>query len=301
MAGIQSGYTRDMIIDVHTHLGDCILGGELADPCREPPRLLSDLFEASGFRLLGGRKIAPRLTRYVEIIHNQERTRLATAENLLRYMDQYGVSVSVLQPIEPYRLTRDNLVLAGERLLTFASVHPGEEGWETRLKDYMGRGCLGLKVHPIIQRLSPGDPALLNLLEEYAGYGRPVLVHGGESSYRIGDSYASRLGRIADWSPVFASFPALKFIVAHMGMEGWRDVLELSEKNSNLYTDTSFQPASHLRQALRRMGREKVLFASDWPFSLQGAPLRVIDAVAGGDQGLRRALLRDNAASLLGL
>jgi predicted TIM-barrel fold metal-dependent hydrolase len=290
-----------MIIDIHTHVGDCVQGGELVDTCREPPRLLSDLFEASSFRLMGGRKLMPRLSRYVEIIHNQERARLATAENLLRYMDLYGISVSVLQPIEPYRSTEDNLDLAGERLLTFASVHPAREGWGARLKDYMGRGCLGLKVHPIIQRLSPGDPAVRNLLEEYAPYGKPVLIHGGESSYLIGDSSASRLGRVADWSPVFASFPALKFIVAHMGMEGWRDVLELSEKYANLYADTSFQPASHVRQALRRMGRERVLFASDWPFSLQKAPLRVIDAACGGDQGLRRALLRDNAASLLGL
>jgi len=49
------------------------------------------------------------------------------------------------------------------------------------------------------------------------------------------------------------------------------------------------------------MGGERVLFASDWPFSLQKAPLRVIDAAARGDQGLRRALLCDNATSLLGL
>jgi uncharacterized protein len=290
-----------MIIDIHTHLGDCILGGELDEPYREPPRLISDLFEASSFRLMGGKKLFPRFSRHVEIIHNQERNNLATLENLLRYMDRFGISISVLQPIEPYRSTQSNLEVVGERLMTFASVHPEQAGWESRLQTYMERGCKGLKIHPIIQRLAPDNPAVLNLLEEYSRYGHPVLVHAGESSYRIGVPSASRLGRIADWAPVFHAFPATRFIVAHMAMEGWRDVIELMEKYSNLYIDTSFQPASHLREVLRRAGVERVLFASDWPFSLQKAPLRVIDAAVRGDQGLRRALLCDNAASLLGV
>jgi predicted TIM-barrel fold metal-dependent hydrolase len=288
-----------MIIDIHTHVGDCILGGELNEPYEKPPRLLSNLFEASNFRLMGGKKLFPRFSHYIEIIHNQERSNLGTVENLLRYMDLYGISTSVLQPIEPYRSTESNLEVVGERLMTFASVHPGTAGWENRLKIYMDKGCLGLKIHPIIQGLAPDNLGVFNLFEEYAPYGRPVLLHAGESSYRIGAPSASRLGRIVDWAPVFSAFPEIRFIIAHMAMEGWRDVLELAEKYTNLYTDTSFQPVSHVREALRRMGGDRVLFASDWPFSLQEAPLRVIDAAAADDQGLHRALLRDNATSLL--
>jgi predicted TIM-barrel fold metal-dependent hydrolase len=290
-----------MIIDIHTHVGDCLTGGELSEPYERPPRLLSDLFEASGFRLMGGRRLFPRLSHYVEIIHNQERNNLGTPQNLLHYMDRFDVSVSVLQPIEPYRSTADNLALAGERLRTFASVHPAEPGWEKRLEGYMHGGCVGLKIHPILQRLAPGDPAVYSLFEEYAPYGRPVLLHGGESSYRIGEISASRLGRIADWEPVFTAFPSVRFIVGHMAMEGWREAIALGERLANIYTDTSFQPASHVREALSRMGKERVLYASDWPFSIQKAPLRVIDSAVAGDAGLRRALLSGNAVSLLGV
>ena len=289
-----------MIIDIHTHAGNCLLGGELDEPYVKPPRLLSDLFEASGFRLMGGKKLFPRFARHIEIIHNQERTNLGTPENLLRYMDRFGISVSVLQPIEPYRSTESNLALAGPRLRTFASVHPEQPGWEDRLKAYMEGGCLGLKIHPIIQNLAPDSPAVLNLLEEYAGYRRPVLIHAGESSYRIASPSQSRLGRVSDWTPVFSAFPGVRFIIAHMAMEGWGETLDLAERLPNLYTDTSFQPVSHVREALRRIGTERVLFASDWPFSLQKTPLRVIDAAAG-DQGLRRAILYDNARALLNL
>jgi len=290
-----------MIIDIHTHVGDCINGEELSEPYDRPPRLISDLFEASGFRLMGGRKLFPRFSHYVEIIHNQERTNLGTPQNLLQYMDRFGIDISVLQPIEPYRLTEDNLALSCERLRTFASVHPGQPGWESRLARYMEQGCLGLKIQPVIQRLAPDGPTVRDLLEEYAPQGRPVLLHGGESSYRMSERALSRLGRIADWEPVLAAFPSVRFIIAHTAMEGWREAVAMGERLPNLYVDTSFQPASHVREALRRMGKERVLFASDWPFSLQKAPLRVIAAACAGDAGLRRALLGDNARSLLAL
>lgn len=296
-----SDYTRGMIVDIHVHVGDCINGGELEDPYTEPPRLLSDLFEASGFRLMGGRGLFPRLALRSEIAHNQERMKLGTPENLLEYMDRFGITISVLQPIEPHRPTRENLALVGERLRTFASVHPGTPDWEAGLADHMEMGCLGLKIQPIIQNLAPNDPAVYQLLETYGPYGRPVLLHGGESTYRMDGRSASRLGRIVDWEPVFSAFPTLKFIIAHMAMEGWKQAIDLGARFPNLYVDTSFQPASHVREALRSVGKERVLFASDWPFSLQKAPLRVIEAAAGGDAGLRRALLCDNAPPLLGM
>jgi hypothetical protein len=288
-----------MIVDIHTHLGNCLYEGELSEPYKRPPRLLSDVFEASGFRLIGGRKLFPRFSRYVEIIHNQERTNLGTLENLLRYMDLFGISISVLQPIEPYCSTASNLDACGTRVRTFASIHPKQPGWEKRLKAYMASGCLGLKIHPIIQELAPGSTDIAQLLEEYATYDRPVLLHAGESTYRIGTCSLSRLGRITHWEPVFSSFPRVRFIIAHMAMEGWREALDLGARLTNLYVDTSLQPVSHVREALHRMGKERVLFASDWPFSLQKAPLGVIEAATAGDTGLRRALLSDNARNLL--
>jgi len=297
----QAGILVAMIIDIHTHVGDCINGGELSEPYDRPPRLLSDLFEFSGFRLMGGRKLFPRFSRYVEIIHNQERNNLGTPRNLLAYMDRFGVDISVLQPIEPFRSTADNLALVGERLATFASVHPMQAGWESRLGRYMELGCLGLKIQPVIQRIPPQDPSVYGLLEEYEPYDKPVLLHGGESSYRMGERSPSRFGCIAAWEPVLSSFPGVRFIIAHMAMEGWREAIAMGERLPNLCVDTSFQPASHVREALRRLGKERVLFASDWPFSFQKAPLRVISSAAAGDAGLLRALLCDNARAVLGL
>lgn len=118
-----------MIIDIHTHLGSCICGGELRETYERSPRLLSDVFEASDFRLMGGRKLFPRFSRYVEIFHNQERVNLGTLENLLRYMDLYGISISVLQPMKPYRSTASNREACGSRIATFASLHPKQPGW----------------------------------------------------------------------------------------------------------------------------------------------------------------------------
>lgn len=290
-----------MVIDIHAHVGDLLAGREVAEPYDRPPRLITDLFEASGFRLMGGRKLLPRYARRVEVRHNQERMRLGTVGNLLRHMDRFGISTSVLQPIAPPRSPAYVPALHGGRLRAFASVHPAHPGWEGRLREHMEAGCLGLKIHPVIQELAPHDPAVFSLLEEFAPYRRPVLLHGGESSYRRGDRAFSRFGRVGDWEPAFSAFPGVRFIVAHMAMEGWRDALELGERLHNLCVDTSFQAASHVREAVRRLGGGRVLFASDWPFSLQGAPLRAIDAAARGDGGLREALLCGNALSLLGL
>ena len=289
-----------MVIDIHTHVGNCVTGGGIDSPYQKPPRLLSDLFEISNFRLLPGRKMSPRFSRYVEVIHNQERANLATAENLLRYMDRFEVDASVLLPIEPLCTVPDGRVGDG-RLLSFASVDVRRKSWRGDLEEQMKKGCLGLKVHPILQNLPPWGGGVRDLLEEYSRYDRPVMIHAGESCYRVVPSARTRFGRVSDWVPVFDAFPGLCFIIAHMAMEGWKSAIEIGERVGNIYTDTSFQPVSHVREALRRLGGERVLFASDWPFSLQRAPLRVASAATRGDKGLESALLFGNAARLLEL
>jgi uncharacterized protein len=290
-----------MIIDIHTHIGDLIAGGEIPEPYDRPPRLISNLFEGSGFRLMGGKGIFPHYALRVEIRHNRERMKMGTPENLVKYMDRYGVSVSVLQPIASHRSQAYIPELRDDRLRSFASVHPGLPKWKDRLHDHMGAGCLGLKIHPVIQNLACDDPAVFDLIEEFATYDRPVLLHAGESSYRWDELSAARLGRVGGWGAVFSAFPATRFIVAHMAMEGWKEAIELGERLPNLFVDTSFQPVSHVREAIRRLGGERVLYASDWPFSLQGVPLKIIAAASRGDGGLREALLCGNARSLLGL
>ena len=175
------------IIDIHTHVGDILFGPELSDPYDRVPLTPGWIAEITGYRTSSPPPGFRALSRYLEVIHNQERNNMATLENLERHSIPYGITTSVLQPIEPFRQTSANLELIEQRdrgqgprggtapsekltIKTFASVHPLDPDKEKKLAAFHRAGCLGIKLHPIIQNLAPEDPAWFETLELWRAY-----------------------------------------------------------------------------------------------------------------------------------
>src|SRR3972149_6843693 len=102
------------IIDVHTHVGDVLFGAGIPYPYEDVPRTPGWIAEVTGYRTSAPPPGFRALARYLEVIHNQERNNMATLKNLLKHSLPFGVSLSVLQPIEPKRMTSDNLDLIAE-------------------------------------------------------------------------------------------------------------------------------------------------------------------------------------------
>jgi len=310
------------IIDIHTHIGDTLFGRPLVpyepfEPYTEIPSWTTP-YEQSEFdtskmeavmtpELLkyyeGMFALGERGMRILEAVHNQERNNVATVDNLLRAMKKNNVDYSVVLPIEPYRLTEANLEVCKrhKNILTFASVHPKDPEKIEKLRRYMKLGCRGLKIHPVIQGVHPSDSSVLELMEEYQKYNLPVLFHTGESTYYVTQGEERRAyGRLQNYEGVISSFPKINFILGHMGqME--RDVaLEIGEKYKNVYVDTTLQPVEGVQDAINRLESDRVLYASDYPFSVQEVHIRIINKVAGEDTGLKEKLFYKNAERLIG-
>ena len=146
-----------------------------------------------------------------------------------------------------------------DRLYGFARLHPGYgeraiELLRTAVKDL---GFVGLKLHPVSTLSHPSGPDTVALVREAADLGVPVLFHCGDepmtTPYQI--------------APLAQKVPAAQIILAHMG--GYYhvdDAIAAAERIPNLYLETSAMPFPHkIREAVQRIGAERVLFGSDGP------------------------------------
>ena len=309
------------MIDIHTHVGDLIYGQPLDEAYEEPVWTPVAFMEWNGFRTNQPPPGLRTLSRYLEIIHIHHRNNLATEKNLRRFAARAGVTHAVLQPIEPLRRTEDNLVLcaaASERakgkaspapagtdggaiqIFTFASVDPRDPDRLRKLERYMAAGCLGLKLHPIVQNLPLTDPAWFEMVEALSPYRKPVLIHSGQATYYIPHFRRTAYGDARTFTKLIAAFPEQPFILAHHNLGEPEVVWALAKQYANVYADSSFQPAAVIRRAFSEMGEDRVLYASDFPFTLPYYAVKVGMQATKGNDKRREKFFCHNAESLIG-
>ena len=266
----------EKVIDFHTHIGDVINGLDLFSyGQKKPRRRIIFLFELMRYNnLLGG---IPRFLDIPISVEIQNRHAWSTKEKLLRSMEKNGILCSIVHPIEPIKKTEDILNLTdGKRLIPFASVSPDDQDKGIKLKNYVQKGCRGLKLHPILQRRPPDYPGYFEILEEARSMNIPVLFHSGPVNYYPTKNLYCEYGRIEKFEKIIKEFPQTRFILAHMGLEEADKAIALAESFKNIYLDTSFQPLKKIIKAIDKIGERRLLFASDWPSSFQETPLKIL-------------------------
>jgi uncharacterized protein len=125
----------------------------------------------------------------------------------------------------------------------------------------------GLKIHIEVQRFSPVDPRLFPVYEAVLAQQRFITMHVGTAPW------ANEFCGVAQFRPLLERYPALKIIVAHMGLFETDEFFALMDRYPNLYLDTTmafgptmqalnskvWDPATIERYASR------ILFGSDFP------------------------------------
>jgi predicted TIM-barrel fold metal-dependent hydrolase len=303
----------DPIIDAHGHLGDILEpgGGALIGKVGVAKERVYDPVDAAERRLhVGSRRLGKLLYRLTgRWVTRAERARNATAtlENLARSLDEAGISHAVALPVPPYVTFADLAPAAAKepRLLPFTGVdytHDVDPG--PALDADVAAGARGLKLHPIIQKVRLTSPQTRAAVSAFARHELPVLFHCGISSYYLGRDrkrQQPRYGAIRDAAALVRDFPKVRFIAGHAGLFEVGDVMTLLGGLPNVWVDTSFQPATTVRELIATFGPERVLFASDWPYGNRPPALAIARAACRGDRGLERRLLFENAAELLGV
>jgi hypothetical protein len=195
--------------------------------------------------------------------------------------------------------------------------------------DFVLETCqMNPRLLPIVE-LS-GRHASRKVLRTYANRGAKVLSFtpqfGGRSSPQVRSQERSLIRTAEDLgipilvklpkrlspekrkavSKFFKTYRTPHFILAHMNFHDPDQALDLCEEYPNLWVDSSWQPAEAIGEAARRIGANRVLFGSGWPFvgnNIQVGRSRIQECLDIGllNESQSRLILGRNAAKLLGL
>lgn len=187
-------------------------------------------------------------------------------EQLLELMDEAGIERAVIMTyadvpgldMNAIQYISNVVKKYSNRFIGYARMNPnGKNAAALLIEAVNDLGLKGLKYHPESITVHPYALKSLKLIRVAAQLKIPVLFHTGDESM----SLPLQVGLAAE------SCPEATIIMAHMG--GYyhvEDALNVAEKYSNIYLDTSAMPYPEaINQAVRRIGADRIVFGSDGP------------------------------------
>lgn len=227
-----------------------------------------------------------------------------TLPGLLAEMDRAGVSISVLTPVatKPSQVRSINDWTAArvtDRIRALGAIHPGIEDPVAEVERIASLGLSGVKLHPEFQSFHPEDELMHAVYEACGRLGLVVLFHAGEDP-----NFTTVAGEPAVFARLAERHSGTTFVLAHMGgYRMWDEAVEVLA-GAPVRLDTShatecFEPSA-LRDLIRAFGSERVLFASDGPWTDAVAARAAVEQ-CGLDPTEVERVLWGNAASLLGI
>lgn len=168
-------------------------------------------------------------------------------------------------------------------------------------------GLSGIAFHPIGQGFDPASRSAFPIYEAAAEHELILLFHTGFS--RLGSSMPGGMGlRLSHGDPravdvIAAGVPDLQIVIAHVGHLWQEEAIAVAAHKANVWINLVGATAG---ECLRELGEltgivfDRCLFGSDWCFSSLD---RSLETWRTGeiDETLRRGVLHDNAARLLGV
>jgi len=241
----------------------------------------------------------------------QKRNAAATLENLRKSLESTNIVKCVCAPVAPNTTYGDMLAAAKTepRIIPFASPDFTTDSGirKSRLETDLKNGAMGVKIHPILQEIAADSDDVISLMDIVQPYCKPVLLHVGPAQYYLSSETSGNKPRFDDFASVerierlVSDFPKVKFIMGHAGLDDFRKVIEIMPKYKNAYVDTSFQYPQSIRDLIKALGGERVLFASDWHYGLRIPMIATVFEACKNDVSLQRLVFYDNAANLFGI
>jgi uncharacterized protein len=229
-----------------------------------------------------------------------------TVDGLRRTMDEAGIDRAMCLAIAavPKHVAGTNRFVGSidrSRFIPFGTVHPGLSV-EENLKHLQDNGIPGVKLHPLFQELSLGDPKVHDILRGLAEAGIVVITHAGAG----GDEDANERGAPRHLRSIVDTIPDLTLIACHYGGYHLLDEAEEQVVGSRAILETSWPPTmadldrDRVRALVGRHGADRIVFGSDWPMTDPAAEIAGIRALGLATRD-EEAILGGNLAALLGL
>jgi len=200
---------------------------------------------------------------------------------------------------------------SGGRLIPVLSYNP-DMGLEENIRlveKYKGR-AIGMKLFPTFHFINPGDKKLYPLYEALADNNMLLIVHTGCDPGIWELPAMCRNARPSSLEGVAGRYRDLDIVVAHLGSYSllepgifFHESIQLGRSHGNVYFDTSAVDTYFVGKAVSKLGAERILFGSDYPYMV-GLTMRDIVCEyirAQWSYEVKKMVLRENAIRLLGL
>lgn len=218
---------------------------------------------------------------------------------LLADMDRTGIAHTWVHTLEPYFRSEPVLAALADhpgRFSVSLGLDPYHPEPEARLKALMALHPVhGLKIHPQLHLIDPGDARVERLMALADKYRLIVTFHTGTFPFRTCGREDARL-----LTPLLDAWRRQPVILAHIGWDQSEQVIAMAQNRPWVHVETSWQDPDTIRRAVSRLGSDRVLFGSDWPLlKARYALAHIRRALPPGPE--RRAVLGGNAMRLLDL
>ncbi len=235
-----------------------------------------------------------------------------SVSGLLEKMELGGTDISVTLPVltNPAQFDSVNRFAAevnqafadkSRKLISFAGIHPKCEDIDGKMAWIAKNGFLGVKLHPDYQETFINDEGYIRILQAAKEQDLIVVTHSGvDGAYR---------GLPVKCTPVLAKqlideVHHSKFVLAHYGAnEMFEEVFDIL-CGEDVYFDTAyilrFIGKENFKKILQKHGEDRILFASDSPWSDVGGDVEIIKSFSLGKK-TEKKIFCENAKALLGI
>jgi uncharacterized protein len=227
-----------------------------------------------------------------------------TAPNLARDAAEMGVVHSAVLAVDlgiPTHHIHDTIIVAGKRgdATPFGSVHPRKKRVKEKLEEQLHIGARGIKLHPQLQLFMPGAPEAAAIYKFAAKERIPVIWHCGPVGIEL--KRALPFVHVAGYEQPLAEHPNTTFLLGHAGALSCAEAVALQRRYKNAYLEVSCISLAQMRDVVRDADPDRIVYGTDWPFYHHSLALAKVLIATEDNLPLRKKILYDNAARLLGL
>lgn len=155
-------------------------------------------------------------------------------------------------------------------------------------------GFIGVRIEPFLYDRPPTDSCYYPIYATCVEEGLAFQTQVGHT----GPLYPSYTGQPLYIDRVALDFPELRIVCGHIGWPWTEEMIAVAWKHRNVYIDTSAHLARHYPERfvhfMTKFGKDKVLFASDFPLIPFERALKELEALQLSDD-IRERFLGGNA------
>lgn len=194
-----------------------------------------------------------------------------TAKSLLSNMDNWGIGISVVQPVitKPSQFLNINnwaRSICSDKIVCFGGIYPSKN-YKKDIDYVVSLGLKGLKFHPEYQNFIVDESFMMPMYDYALSKGLILMFHAGFDP-AVKPPFKSSPKRYAH---IVDEMKGGDIIVAHLGGHDQWDDTEKYLVGKDVFLDTSmgceYFPLEQFVRIVKGHGAKKVLFGSDSPWS----------------------------------